>query len=70
VPATGYLLSIILSGDDGVRSAYHQAHIYGGRGTGKHMLGGVKFQGWQMFLAKLILKMMNLMKKNIIKKRK
>jgi hypothetical protein len=30
---------------------------------GRHMPRGVKFQGWQNILAKLILKMMYLMKK-------
>jgi hypothetical protein len=35
------------------------------------MSGGVKSQGWQNILAKLILKIMNLIKKNkIIKKKK
>jgi hypothetical protein len=36
---------------------------YLGGGTGRHMSGGVKSQGWQIILAKLILKMMYLMKK-------
>jgi hypothetical protein len=40
-------------------------------GTGRHMSGGVKSQGRQNILAKLILKMVYLMKKNkTIKKRK
>jgi hypothetical protein len=40
---------------------------YLGGGTGRHMPGGVKSQGRQNILAKLILKMMYLMKKKIIK---
>jgi hypothetical protein len=39
---------------------------YLGRGTGRHMTRGIKSQGRQNILAKLILKMMYLMKKNQI----
>jgi hypothetical protein len=41
-----------------------QARIYGERG-GRHIPGSVKSQGRQNILAKLILKIMYLMKKNI-----
>jgi hypothetical protein len=40
---------------------------YIGRGTGRHMPGGLKSQGWQNILVKLILKMMYPMKKIKIK---